>query len=77
MEVWVREWWSWWGYDGIELVDVACVTSGFVHANRLGAAPAYEVLLATTTGGTSRTDNGIDISVHRRLDTITSRSTPW
>ncbi|WP_026927365.1 GlxA family transcriptional regulator [Granulicoccus phenolivorans] len=60
------------GYDGIELVDVACVTSGFVHANRLGAAPAYEVLLATTTGGTSRTDNGIDISVHRRLDTITS-----
>jgi hypothetical protein len=35
------------GFDGIELVDVASVTTGFDYANRMGADPAYQVAANT------------------------------
>lgn len=59
------------GYDGIELIDVACVTSGFEHANRLGADPAYEVVLATPVGRAVRSDTGLELRGQGRLDAIT------
>ena len=59
------------GYDGIELIDVACVSSGFEHANRLGAEPAYEVVLATPVGRPVRSDTGLELRGQGRLDTIT------
>ncbi len=59
------------GYDGIEMIDVACVTSGFEHANRLGADPAYEVVLATPLGRPVRCDTGLELRGQGRLDTVT------
>ncbi len=49
------------GYDGIELVDVACVTSCLDVANRLGATPAYDVRFATLSGGAVRCDSGLEL----------------
>jgi transcriptional regulator GlxA family with amidase domain len=49
------------GYDGIELVDVASVTSSLDMANRLGATPPYAVRFATLSGGTVRCDSGLDL----------------
>ena len=47
------------GYDGCELVDVACVTSALDMANRLGADPPYRVRLASSAGAQVRTDSGL------------------
>jgi len=65
------------GYDGIELVDVASVTSCLDMANRLGATPAYDVRFATLSGGAVRCDSGLELpgqlalrDVHRELDTL-------
>ncbi|QFZ20189.1 GlxA family transcriptional regulator [Saccharothrix syringae] len=65
------------GYDGVELVDVACVTSGFEHANRRGAEPAYRVVLATPAGRSVRSDSGLEVrgqsgfdGIRGRLDTL-------
>jgi transcriptional regulator GlxA family with amidase domain len=58
------------GFDGIELVDVACVTSGFEHANRLGARPTYEVVLATPAGRPVRSDSGLELRGQGRLDGV-------
>jgi transcriptional regulator GlxA family with amidase domain len=49
------------GYDGIELVDVASVTSCLDMANRLGAAPAYDVRFATMSGDSVRCDSGLEL----------------
>jgi hypothetical protein len=38
------------GYDGAELVDIACVTSAFRMANERGARPGYRICLATADG---------------------------
>jgi hypothetical protein len=35
------------GYDGAELLDIACVTSSLDIANRIGANPPYRTVLAT------------------------------
>lgn len=60
-------------YDGIELIDVACVTSGFEHANRLGADPGYDVVLATPVGRPVRSDSGLELRGQDRLDGIIGR----
>jgi hypothetical protein len=44
------------GHDGIELVDVASVTSCLDMANKLGATPAYDVCFATMSAGPVRCD---------------------
>lgn len=58
------------GYDGVELVDVACVTSGFAHANRQGALPPYRVVVATPLGRGIRCDSGLELGGQARLDTL-------
>lgn len=49
------------GYDGIELVDIASVTSCLDMANKLGATPAYDVRFATPSGGPVRCDSGLEV----------------
>jgi transcriptional regulator GlxA family with amidase domain len=58
------------GYDDAELVDIACVTSALALANRLGADPAYQVVLANVTGGPIRCENGLSLQAQTRLDAI-------
>ncbi|MDQ4116101.1 MAG: DJ-1/PfpI family protein [Actinomycetota bacterium] len=48
-------------YDGIELLDVSCVTSALNLANAVGAAPRYDVTLATPGGATVRSDSGLQL----------------
>lgn len=57
-------------YDGIELVDVACVTSGLDIANRAGAEPAYDVVMATPLGRAVLCDSGLELRGRCRLDSI-------
>ncbi|RBP63621.1 transcriptional regulator GlxA family with amidase domain [Brevibacterium sanguinis] len=59
------------GYDGVELLDVACVTSGFDHANRRGVSPRYDVVLASPIGRMIRSDSGLEVRAQTRLDAIT------
>ncbi|WP_106186787.1 GlxA family transcriptional regulator [Umezawaea tangerina] len=61
------------GFDGIELIDVACVTSGFEHANRQGAVPPYRVVFATPVGRPVRSDTGLEVRGQGRLDGIEGR----
>ncbi|MCW3839019.1 DJ-1/PfpI family protein [Micromonospora yasonensis] len=58
------------GYDGIELVDVASVTSCLDMANRLGATPAYAVRFATLSGGAVRCDSGLELSSQVALQDV-------
>lgn len=48
-------------YDGIELLDVSCVTSALDLANTVGAAPRYDVTLATPGGAVVRSDSGLQL----------------
>ncbi|MFG3437640.1 GlxA family transcriptional regulator [Nonomuraea sp. NPDC047897] len=58
------------GFDGIELVDVACVTTGFDYANRQGADPTYRVVFATPMGRPVRCDSGLELPGQGRIDTM-------
>ncbi|GLZ48167.1 AraC family transcriptional regulator [Actinomycetospora sp. NBRC 106375] len=59
------------GFAGVELIDVACVTSAFDHANRQGARPPYRLVLATPDGGPVACDSGLALSAQERLDAVT------
>lgn len=50
------------GYPGAELVDIACVTSCFDLANRMGALPGYDVRL-TAVEPRLRCDSGLELTV--------------
>ncbi|MFG3690165.1 hypothetical protein [Micromonospora sp. NPDC047740] len=63
------------GYDGIELVDVASVTSCLAMANRLGASPAYAVRFATLCGGAVRCDSGLELSSQVALQDVSRTHT--
>ncbi|MFU8854813.1 GlxA family transcriptional regulator [Micromonospora sp. SL1-18] len=63
------------GYDGIELVDVASVTSCLDMANRLGATPAYAVRFATLSGGPVRCDSGLELSSQVALQDVSRTHT--
>ncbi|MCW3820415.1 DJ-1/PfpI family protein [Micromonospora sp. DR5-3] len=63
------------GYDGIELVDVASVTSCLAMANRLGATPAYAVRFATLSGGAVRCDSGLELSSQVALQDVSGTHT--
>lgn len=58
------------GYDGCELLDVACVSSVLFLANRLGATPAYATTLASVVGGDIRCDSGLALRAQAPLRTI-------
>jgi len=58
------------GYDGLELLDVASVTSSLDLANRLGATPAYDISLATLSGGPVRCDSGLHVQAQFALPDV-------
>jgi len=61
------------GYDGMELLDVASVTSCLDLANRLGATPAYELRFATLSGRTVRCDSGLELRTQVALRDVPGR----
>jgi transcriptional regulator GlxA family with amidase domain len=63
------------GYDGAELVDIACVTTALDLANRLGAAPPYRVVLASVTGGDIACESGLTVRAQVRLGAVSSADT--
>jgi transcriptional regulator GlxA family with amidase domain len=57
-------------YDGSELLDIASVTSTLDLATRLGAHPAYRVVVASVAGGDVRCDSGVRLRAHARLSAV-------
>lgn len=57
-------------YDGAELVDIASVTTALDLANRLGAAPPYDIALATVDGGAMRCETGLMLQAQARLHSL-------
>jgi transcriptional regulator GlxA family with amidase domain len=55
-------------YDGAELVDISCVTTGFDAANRVGVDPPYRVRLVSLGGRTVRCDSGLELRAQARLE---------
>lgn len=58
------------GYDEAELLDIACVTTSLITANRLGASPAYGVSVATPGGRVITCDSGLTLQGHRSLERL-------
>ncbi|MFD0746007.1 GlxA family transcriptional regulator [Phytohabitans flavus] len=58
------------GYDGLELLDVASVTSSLDLANRLGATPTYDIQFATLSGQGVRCDSGLDLHAQVALPDV-------
>ncbi|MEV0713880.1 GlxA family transcriptional regulator [Asanoa sp. NPDC050611] len=60
------------GYDGAELLDIACVTSTFELANAIGQLnPGYRVSLATLGGLPIRCDSGLVVQAQLTLERLT------
>jgi transcriptional regulator GlxA family with amidase domain len=55
-------------YDGAELVDISCVTTGFYAANLVGAHPPYRVRVASLGGRTIHCDSGLELRAQARLE---------
>jgi transcriptional regulator GlxA family with amidase domain len=55
-------------YDGAELVDISCVTTGLDAANRVGADPPYRVRLVSPGGHGVRCDSGLELRAQARLE---------
>jgi transcriptional regulator GlxA family with amidase domain len=55
-------------YDGAELVDISCVTTGLDVANRVGARPPYRVRLVSLGGRGVRCDSGLELRAQARLE---------
>lgn len=56
------------GYDGAELLDIACVTSSLDIANRIGANPPYHVVLATPGKNTITCDSGLQLQAQAAVE---------
>jgi transcriptional regulator GlxA family with amidase domain len=56
------------GYEGAELIDIACVSSSLTIANRVGAQPPYEAMLATTGRQSIRCDSGLRLEAQVALE---------
>ncbi|MBM0278989.1 GlxA family transcriptional regulator [Micromonospora tarensis] len=59
------------GYDGAELLDIACVTSSLDIANRIGATPPYHVVLATPGQREISCDSGLRLAAEAALERFT------
>jgi transcriptional regulator GlxA family with amidase domain len=60
------------GYEGAELLDIACVTSTFGLANAIGQlTPGYRVALATPGGRPIRCDSGLVVHAEHALERLT------
>jgi transcriptional regulator GlxA family with amidase domain len=58
------------GYDDVELLDVACVTTTLAMANRQGAEPAYAVSVASSGGREMACDGGVRLRVTEVLQRV-------
>ncbi|MFF0308571.1 GlxA family transcriptional regulator [Streptosporangium sp. NPDC004379] len=58
------------GYDGAELLDMACVTTPLEIANLVGAAPAYRVRLATPGGHPVTCGTGLVLQAQEALERV-------
>ncbi|MER5864133.1 helix-turn-helix domain-containing protein [Kitasatospora sp. NPDC002040] len=58
------------GYDGAELLDLACVTTTLAAANRLGAEPRYATRVATPGGRPARCGSGLSLDGCRSLERL-------
>jgi transcriptional regulator GlxA family with amidase domain len=58
------------GYDGAELVDIACVTTALDLANRLGADPSYLVLVASVHGAGILCETGLTLQAQAKLGAV-------
>jgi transcriptional regulator GlxA family with amidase domain len=58
------------GYDDVELLDVACVTTTLAMANRQGADPAYLVRVASSGGREMACDAGVGLRVQEALERV-------
>jgi transcriptional regulator GlxA family with amidase domain len=56
------------GYDGAELIDIACVSSSLDIANRIGANPPYRAVLATPGGHSITCDSGLRLEAQEGLE---------
>jgi len=63
------------GYEGAELVDIACVTTAFGLANRLGADPKYDVMFATVKGTDIRCETGLVLRADAAVEAIENADT--
>ncbi|RKR86420.1 AraC family transcriptional regulator with amidase-like domain [Micromonospora pisi] len=60
------------GYDGAELIDIACVTSSLDIANRSGASPPYRVILASPGRRSITCDSGLRLQAEAALERFNS-----
>jgi len=58
------------GYDGVELADVACVTTALSLAARCGAAEPYRVLLVSPRGDDVMCDSGLTLRSHAAITDV-------
>ena len=63
------------GYDRAELVDIACVTSALMLANRLAGRPVYQVALATVGRRAIVCESGLALAAQIDLADVTSVDT--
>ncbi|GLY25101.1 AraC family transcriptional regulator [Micromonospora sp. NBRC 101691] len=56
------------GYDGAELIDIACVSSSLDLANRIGANPPYRSVLVTPGGQGITCDSGLQLQGQDSLE---------
>ncbi|WP_229405828.1 GlxA family transcriptional regulator [Micromonospora sp. NBRC 110038] len=59
------------GYEGAELIDIACVSSSLDIANRIGADPPYRIVLATPGGRPITCDSGLRLCAQETLERCT------
>ncbi|WP_307817799.1 GlxA family transcriptional regulator [Nocardia acididurans] len=58
------------GYHGVELLDIASVTSTLDMANRMGAAPAYRMVFVTPGGAAVECNSGLTLSGQQALEQV-------
>ena len=60
------------GYDGAELLDIACVTSTLAQANSVGRLPdPYELTVVSPGGRPVRSSSGLVLQAHGALERLT------
>jgi transcriptional regulator GlxA family with amidase domain len=58
------------GYHNAVLVEIACTADALDIANRLGAAPRYDMVLAGLVDRSMRCSSGLTLAIPNRLDRI-------
>jgi transcriptional regulator GlxA family with amidase domain len=58
------------GYQDAELLDIACPSDVLDAANKLGATPQYEILLASVDGKPIRCESGLTLIAQQRVDQV-------